>query len=234
MSLKIAPSFMSANLLDIGSEIKALEPVADYFHIDIIDWHYVKNMCLTPQFIRAMSAVTDVPMEAHLYVDNVDIDLVDECLDAGAKIVTVPADVVGRMVHRIANRVHERGARMGIFLNPSQPIEEIRPYADALDHLLLMSVDPGFGGQDFIPQTYDRIKSAVRIREELDCSYLIAIDGNCSPDRFLPLAQAGADAFSLGRGLFALDPDTRRAAKLVRRAIDEVEADLATEVGGKA
>lgn len=227
MSLAIAPSFMSANLLEVGAEIRALEPVADFFHVDIIDWHYVKNMCLTPQFIRAMHSATAVPIDAHLYVDNIDDELVQLCLDSGAGIITMPADVVGRNFNRFANRIHAAGARVGIFLNPTQPIETVLPYVEKIDHLLLMSVDPGFGGQAFIPSTYDRIRRACELRQELNLTYRIVIDGNCSSERFLPLAQAGADALCLGRGLFDRDPDTRRAGELTLRDIEQVNASLA-------
>ena len=226
MHLKIAPSLMSANLLDIRSELAALDNVADYYHVDIIDWHYVKNMCLTPQFISAMRTATNRPIEAHLYVDNVDEMLINTCLDAGASIITLPADVVGRSVNRYANLVHRRKAQFGIFLNPSQPVETIEPYASTLDTLLILSVDPGFGGQDFIPTTYGRIKKAVEIRNCLECSYQIAIDGNCNESRFLPLAQAGADAFSLGRGLFGRNADTKRAGELTKKSMTDVEAKL--------
>lgn len=227
MSLTIAPSFMSANLLEVGKEIEALEPFASFFHIDIIDWHYVKNMCLTPQFIKAMSAVTEVPLDAHLYVDNIDEELIRTCLDAGAGIITMPADVVGRSVNRFANMIHEAGCRVGIFLNPSQPVDDVVPYIGQIDHLLLMSVDPGFSGQVFLPQTYDRIRRAVELRESHGLDYRIVIDGNCNEERFCDLAKAGADALVLGRGLFGRDPDTRRAAELTAQSIAEANAAAA-------
>lgn len=226
MALAIAPSFMSANLLHVEDEIRALEPIADFFHVDIIDWHYVKNMCLTPQFIRAMHSATTVPIDAHLYVDNVDDELVQLCLDSGAGIITMPADVIGRSVHRFAYRIHSAGALVGIFLNPSQPVETVLPYAEVIDHLLLMSVDPGFGGQDFIPATYDRIRTACNLRKNLGLNYRIVIDGNCNADRFHSLAEAGADALCLGRGLFDCDPDTRRAGELTAQAINAINAEL--------
>lgn len=226
MSLRIAPSLMSADLLDLRSELRALDPYADYYHVDIIDWHYVKNMCLTPQFIGAMRAETSLPIEAHLYVDNVDEALIETCLDAGANIVTMPADVISRSVNRFSRLIHDRGARVGVFLNPAQRVEEIEPYAQLLDTLLILSVDPGFGGQNFIPSTYARIERAVEMRSSLSCRYQIALDGNCDQTRFLPLARAGADALSLGRGLFERDANTRRAAELTRLSLDEVDLQL--------
>lgn len=226
MHLNIAPSFMSADLLNIASEIEALDSYADYYHVDIIDWHYVRNMCLTPQFIKAMSTVTDVPIEAHLYVDGIDEELIALCLDSGASLITLPSDDVERSINRFAAMIHARGARVGIFLNPAQPVEVIVPYIDVLDTVLLMSVDPGFGGQEFNQHTYDRIAKVKSLREEHGASFHIAVDGNCNESRFMELAQAGADAFVLGRGLFDRDPDTRQAALLTRGSLDAVERAL--------
>lgn len=221
--MKMAPSFMSANLLDIRGELAACDAYADYYHVDIIDWHYVKNMCLTPQIIKAMSSATSIPIEAHLYVDNIDLDIIELCLNSGARLITVPADVVGRQIHRIATTVHNGGAKLGVFLNPAQAIEEVEPYAQLIDSLLIMSVDPGFGGQTFLPNTFERIARAKALRIESGASYQIAVDGNCDDDKFVPLIKAGADAVSLGRAVFARDPDTAKAAQLTRAALDRAK-----------
>lgn len=229
MRLKIAPSLMSADLLNIGKELEVLNDYADYYHVDIIDWHYVKNMCLTPQIIAAMRTATNLPIEAHLYVDNVDEILVNTCLEAGANIITMPADIVGRSIHRYATIIHGKLAKVGIFLNPSQQISEIRPYARLLDNLIILSVDPGFGGQLFIPETYERIKEAVELRKELGAHFQISIDGNCGADRFYNLAKAGAEALALGRGLFNCAPTTKECALLTLKNIEEIEARLNSE-----
>lgn len=214
MRMKIAPSLMNADLLNIGRELADLDAIADYYHVDIIDWHYVKNMCLTPQVIKVMRTVTTLPIEAHLYVDNVDEQLVDTCLDAGATMVTMPADVVGRSVNRLCTRIHKRGCKTGIFLNPSQDVRCIEPYAKMLDNVIVLSVDPGFSGQQFIEGTYERIRELRRMRKSLGATFQIAIDGDCNRERFIPLAKAGADALALGRGLFGRDLSTRKAAEL--------------------
>ncbi len=218
--LKMAPSFMSANLLDIQGELSALDQYADYYHVDIIDWHYAKNMCLTPQIIKAMSSATDVPIEAHLYVDNIDEELIGLCLNSGAKIITMPSDAIGRSVNRFINQIHDAGARAGVFLNPYQQVDVVRPYIDKLDLLLIMSVDPGFGGQEFIPQTYERIREACRLRNDADAHFEISVDGNCDDDKFAKLSQAGADAVCLGRGVFSRHPDTATAGKITKTLLE--------------
>lgn len=224
--LKMAPSFMSADLLNVQAELEALDPYADYYHVDIIDWHYVRNMCLTPQFIQAMSAATKIPIEAHLYVDGIDEELINLCIDSGASLITLPADGVARSVNRFASLIHSRGAKIGIFLNPAQRVEEIVPYIDVIDSVLLMSVDPGFGGQNFNPLTYSRASDVRDLREHHFASFQIAVDGNCNETRFLELARAGVDAFSLGRGLFGRSDDTATAARLTRESLDAVEREI--------
>lgn len=217
--LKMAPSFMSANLLNIKAELDALNPYADYYHVDILDWHYVRNLCLTPQIIKAMSSATELPIEAHLYFDCVDEQLLALCLDSGANIITLPSDVVGRSIHRFANLIHGRGSQIGVFLNPYQDIESVAPYADVIDNLLIMSVDPGFGGQEFLPQTYERIEKAVSLRERGGLSFTISVDGNCDDDKFARLSEVGADAVCLGRGVFGRDSDTANAGRLTKELL---------------
>lgn len=224
--LKMAPSFMSANLLNIQGELRALDAYADYYHVDIIDWHYVKNMCLTPQIIKAMSSATEVPIEAHLYVDAIDESLVNLCLDSGARIITVPSDVIGRSVNRLANQIHNRNAKFGVFLNPYQEIKTVTPYIHELDSLLIMSVDPGFGGQDFLPQTFDRVREACALRSVHGADFQIAIDGNCDDDKFAKLAAAGADVVCLGRGVFSRHPDTAIAGRLTKEALAAVDKSV--------
>lgn len=221
MRMKMAPSLMSANLLELGNEVRALEPYADCLHVDIIDWHYVKNMCLTPQVLKAVRSITSLPIEAHLYMDNIDEQLIETCLDAGATIITMPADIIGRSIHRFASLIHEADAQVGVFLNPSQSIEDVRPYASDIDELLLLAVDPGFGGQRFIDSTYERIEAACQLRAETGTHFEIEIDGNCEEGRFAHLARAGADVLALGRSCFGRAEDTAEAARLTLESIEQ-------------
>ena len=227
MRMKMAPSLMSANLLELGNEVRSLEPYADCLHIDIIDWHYVKNMCLTPQIMKAVRSITSTPIEAHLYMDNIDEQLIETCLDAGATVVTMPADVIGRSIHRFADLIHKADAQIGIFLNPSQRIEDIRSYATDVDELLLLAADPGFGGQSFIDGTYKRIEDACRLRNEVDGSFIIEVDGNCEESKFSALAKAGADMLALGRGCFGRSGNTAEAARLTLESLVKIDLECA-------
>lgn len=222
MRMKMAPSLMSANLLELGNEVRALEPYADCLHVDIIDWHYIKNMCLTPQVLKSVHAITSLPIEAHLYMDNIDEHLIEICLDAGATIITMPADVIGRSVHRFANLIHGAGAQIGVFLNPSQGINDVHPYASDIDELLLLAADPGFGGQSFIDGTYGRIEAACRMRTATGAHFEIEVDGDCEESRFAALAKAGADMLALGRGCFGRADNTAEAARLTLESLERI------------
>ena len=229
--VKIAPSLMNMSLLHVERDLHTLDPITDLYHVDIIDGHYVPNMCLTPHFIAQIRPVTSKPIEAHLYVDGIGEGLIDACLDAGASLLTLPADGVGRSIHRLCAYIHERGAKVGVFVNPSDPIDVVSPYVTELDSLLVLSVDPGFTGQKFIEGTYGRIAQAKAMRAEVGAHYDIAIDGGCNASNYRLLIKAGCDVLNLGRGLFdngnTLEDAARRTYEEIRAAeIDAVPSLL--------
>jgi len=226
MKTKVAPSLMNMGLLHVASDIRTLDAGADYYHVDIFDWHYVKNMCLTPHFISEMSRVTSKPIEAHLYFDNIDESLVDYCISCGAGIITMPSDVVGRSIHRLCDSIHKRGALAGVFLNPYQNVDEIKTYAAELDSLIILSVDPGFSGQDFLESTYERIRDVVDLRRSVSGSFRISVDGGCNPSNFEKLIAAGCDSLILGRGLFDNGPDVEQALASTLYSIRAAEEHL--------
>ncbi len=111
MKVKFSPSLMCMDLLNIEKEIKILDPESDYYHVDILDWHYVKNMSLAPCFMAEINKISKVPQDVHLYVDNLDVDLVDLCIDSGAEIVTMPPEIIEKMAFRLFNHIHQRGKK---------------------------------------------------------------------------------------------------------------------------
>lgn len=230
MKVKLAPSLMCMDLLNIGEEIKILEEKSDFFHIDIIDWHYVKNMSFSPCFMDAIQKVSDVKQDVHLYVDNIDFDLVDLCIDSGAEIITMPPEVIEKMAFRLFNYIHKRGKKVGIFINPATPLEIIKPYIKHIDVLLIMNVDPGFAGQEFIEETLDKIRLADKWRIENGYSYLIEADGGCNEVRYRELYEAGTDIFVLGNsGLFGKHNDTKKALDIcvdnIEKCLDGIERE---------
>ena len=214
---------MCMDLLNIQREIEILDTRSDYYHIDIIDWHYCKNMSLAPCFVEAISRISNVPQEVHLYVDNIDSDLIRLCIDSGAEIITMPPEIVERQTLRLIRQIKSHGKKVGFFINPSARLDILEPYIEYVDRLLIMTVDPGFAGQAFVPQSLDKIRQASRWKKEFGYTYEIACDGCCNEKYYKELYQAGCEVFIVGTsGLFGKSPDTKEALDI---AIDLIEQE---------
>lgn len=223
MNVKLSPSLMCMDLLNIQREIEILDTRSDYYHIDIIDWHYCKNMSLAPCFVEAISRISNVPQEVHLYVDNIDSDLIRLCIDSGAEIITMPPEIVERQTLRLIRQIKSHGKKVGFFINPSARLDILEPYIEYVDRLLIMTVDPGFAGQAFVPQSLDKIRQASRWKKEFGYTYEIACDGCCNEKYYKELYQAGCEVFIVGTsGLFGKSPDTKEALDI---AIDLIEQE---------
>ena len=225
MKVKVAPSLMCMDLLNIEKEIKMLEDRSDYFHVDILDWHYCKNMSLAPCFMEQIRKITDVPMDAHLYVDNIEEDLVQLCIDSGAEIIEMPPEIIERQVYRLASLIHSQGKKFGVFINPAVSLDVIRPYAHLLDRLLIMTVDPGFAGQPFVEYSLKKIRQACEWRKAEGYTYEIACDGCCNEAWYGALYSAGCDVFIVGNsGLF--NKDRKDTAHALTVCLDNIECAI--------
>ena len=224
MGLKIAPSLMCMDLLNVQKQIKILEKKSAYFHVDIIDWHYVKNFSLAPCFMNQVKTITSVPMDAHLMVDNVDTDLVEYCIETGASVVTLPADAIGRRAFRLIDEIKQAGKKAGVYINPSQKLDDISMYIHLLDKITIMTVDPGYAGQKFIRESLQKIKQAKDLKEKKRYTYEIEIDGSCNKKTYSELYNSGAEVFIVGSsGLFSLDTDLEKAwAKMEKNLIEAI------------
>lgn len=221
MDVRVSPSLMCMDLMHIADEIGKLESIADEYHADIIDWHYCRNMSLAPCFIEGIRGLTTKPIEAHLYVDNIEDDLVSLCIDSGATVITMPPEVIERQVFRLKRLTEQRGVGFGVFINPAVRLEVVEPYIDQLDRLLILTVDPGFAGQPFVDASLKKIEEAAKRRDQLGLSYDIEVDGCCNERYYRQLRDAGADTFVLGgSGLFKKDPDTERAIEIARQNLE--------------
>ena len=224
MKVKIAPSLMCVDMMDVREQMKILNK-ADYMHIDILDWHYAKNLSLSPSFMEQLGAITDVPMEAHLMVDNTDADLVDLCLKSGAEIITMAPEVIQSRAFRLIDMIKSAGKKAGVFINPAMPLEFIMPYIKLLDMITFMTVDPGFAGQKFVEESLAKMQAARQLRGELGCDFEIQVDGSCNKKTYKKLYDAGAEVLVVGSsGLFGNDPD-------LAKAWDIMESDIAEEIG---
>ena len=216
MKVKFSPSLMCMDLLNIEKEIKILDEKADYYHVDILDWHYCKNMSLAPCFMEAISKISN------LYVDNIESDLIELCINSGAEIITMPPEVVERQTMRLIRQIKAAGKKVGFFINPSARLDILEPYIDYVDRVLIMTVDPGFAGQPFIPQSLDKIRQAKQWKEEKGYTYEIAADGCCNEKYYKDLYDAGCEVFIVGTsGLFGKSKDTREALAITEKLINE-------------
>ncbi|MDA8091674.1 MAG: ribulose-phosphate 3-epimerase [Nitrospiraceae bacterium] len=208
----IAPSLLSADFLRLKEELKATEDAgADMLHVDIMDGHFVPNMTIGPFIVKAMRKATKLPLDVHLMISNPDLYL-DDFIDAGADFVTVHMEACIHL-NRTVNRIKERGARAGVALNPATPVSSLESIIYDLDMVLIMSVNPGFGGQAFIPHAFEKIEQTKRLAEEKNPGALIAVDGGVKPGEiFKSVVDAGADILVMGSAFYG----TNDYADLVR------------------
>jgi ribulose-phosphate 3-epimerase len=198
----IAPSILSANFACLGEEVDSvLSAGADIVHFDVMDNHYVPNLTIGPMVCSALRkhGVT-APIDVHLMVDPVD-DLISMFADAGATYITFHPDA-SRHIDRSLQLIKEKGCKAGLVLNPATPLDGIRHVLPELDMLLLMSVNPGFGGQKFIPYTLDKLREARAAIDELGTDTRLEIDGGVTIDNIAEIAAAGADTFVAGSAIF--------------------------------
>ncbi len=216
----IAPSILSANFARLGEEVDAvLAAGADWIHFDVMDNHYVPNLTIGPLVCDALRrhGVT-APIDVHLMVEPVD-RTVPDFAKAGASLISFHPEA-SKHVHRTIQLIRAEGCQAGLVLNPATPVEVLDYVLDELDLVLLMSVNPGFGGQAFIPSTLEKLR---RVRERIDASgraIRLEIDGGVKPDNIGGIAAAGADTFVAGSAIFG-QPDY---ADVVRRMRAEVDA----------
>ena len=199
--LKIAPSILSADFMKLGEEVRAVEKAgADYIHIDVMDGHFVPNITIGPLIVKAVRKVTALPLDVHLMISNPD-QYVSAFVEAGAHMVTVHAEAVCH-IHRSVQLIRRAGARPAVSLNPATPPEVLEYVLDELNMVLVMSVNPGFEAQEFIPAVVPKIE---RVREMIDRRGLrvdIEVDGGISPDTIQRVTRAGANVFVAGSAVF--------------------------------
>lgn len=213
--IKIAPSILSADFARLGDEIRAIEAGgADYVHIDVMDGHFVPNITIGPLIVEAVRKVTDMPLDVHLMIENPD-QYIPDFAKAGADIITVHYEAVPHL-HRTVQLIHSLGKKAGVSLNPATPVSSLEVILEELDLVLLMSVNPGFGGQNFIPSCLPKIEA---LRKEIDRRGLnieLEIDGGVKPANIAAIAGAGADVFVAGSAVFGT-PDYQATIAELRR-----------------
>lgn len=199
--MKIAPSILSADFSKLGDDIREVEAGgADYIHVDVMDGHFVPNITLGPPIVKAIRPITGLPLDVHLMISE-PAKYVDAFADAGADYITVHVEADPH-IHRTIQMIKNRGVKAGVVLNPGTPAELLKPLLADVDMVLLMTVNPGFGGQAFIPSVVSKIKEIRKWADELNPALEIEVDGGINPETIAVCAEAGADVFVAGSAIY--------------------------------
>jgi len=197
----IAPSILSADFSRLGDEVKAVEAAgADIIHFDVMDGHFVPNITVGPLVLEAVRKITKLPIDAHLMIDHPD-QYVAEFIKAGANYISVHVEA-SRHLHRSIQLIRSLGAKAGIALNPHTPVAAMGYILDEVDFILVMTVNPGFGGQKFIPAAFKKVAELDRMRREHKLNFQIEIDGGVKADNIAEISEAGVDIFVAGSAIF--------------------------------
>lgn len=203
----IAPSILSADFSRLGEEIKAVEKAgADWIHIDVMDGHFVPNITYGPIIVEASKKSCSLPLDVHLMVEKPD-NFIQDFIKAGADLISVHAEACTHL-NRTINFIKEAGAKAGVALNPATPLSAIEWVLEDLDFVLIMSVNPGFGGQRFIPNSLDRVRELKSTIKKRGLNTIIQIDGGVNGKTIAEIAKAGVDSFVAGSAIFN-SPDYR-------------------------
>ncbi len=196
----LAPSLLSADFSKLAEEVHSVEKAgADWLHLDVMDGHFVPNMTIGPLVAAALKPVTKLPLDCHLMVSRPE-QWVEDFAKAGAHVITVHVEATAHL-DRLLHQIREAGCKAGVALNPATPLSSIEEVLDLVDLVLIMSVNPGFGGQKFIDSSLDKIKRLTRMRG--DRNFLIEVDGGVKADNVGKLRHAGVDVFVAGSAVFS-------------------------------
>lgn len=209
----LAPSILSADLSNLAQQIRMVEiGGADWIHCDIMDGHFVPNITFGPVLVKAARKCTKLPLDVHLMIKNPD-NYLEDFRNAGADIISVHFEEVVHL-NRTINRIKELGAKAGVVINPSTPISSLKDIAEYIDLLLIMTVNPGFGGQSFISNSERRIGEAVELRNSLNAKFLVEVDGGINNKTIKSVLKAGCDVFVAGSSIFHNDNISAATAEL--------------------
>jgi ribulose-phosphate 3-epimerase len=199
--VKIAPSILSANFAKLGEEIVDVEQGgADYIHVDVMDGHFVPNITIGPLIVEAIRPITELPLDVHLMIENPDV-YISAFAEAGASIITVHQEATVHL-HRTIQLIKSSGVKAGVALNPGTPVEMIKDVLGELDLVLIMTVNPGFGGQSFIPFTVEKIRQLAKWRDQFKFNFEIEVDGGVNVSTANSCALAGADVLVAGSAVY--------------------------------
>lgn len=217
MMVKIAPSILSANFAKLGEEIKEVEKGgADYIHVDVMDGHFVPNITIGPLIVDAIRPVTQLPLDVHLMIENPD-QYIPTFAKAGADIISVHQEACPHL-HRTIQLIKNEGVKAGVVINPATPVEMIKETLSYVDLVLVMTVNPGFGGQSFIHETLPKIKQLDALRKEHGYQFELEVDGGVNVETAKLCTDAGADVLVAGSAIFN-EKNRKEAITKIRKSI---------------
>ena len=217
--MRITPSILNADFADMGREVGRIES-ADGVHIDVMDNHFVPNLTMGVPMVEALRRVSDLPFDAHLMIEDPDV-WAPGYVDAGAQTVTFHLEAAKAPI-RLAREIRSRGGRAAVALKPATPVEQIADFLDEFDQVLLMTVEPGFGGQSFLDCVLPKIRRTRELIDRTGKDIWLQVDGGVSPRTIARAAQAGADTFVAGSAVYraeAPDEAVQRLRELATRAV---------------
>jgi len=214
--IQIAPSILSADFAALGRDIAAVERGgADLIHVDVMDGHFVPNITIGVPVVRSIKRIATRPLDVHLMIEHPD-RYIDDFVNAGAAWVSVHVEALPHL-HRTLGYIKKLGAKAGVVLNPSTPVSALEEVARDLDFVLVMSVNPGFGGQSFIPQSLDKVRRVRALLDSAGSAAPIEIDGGIDSSNVAQVVAAGASIIVAGNAIFS-DPDPETATRALRAA----------------
>jgi ribulose-phosphate 3-epimerase len=201
MSVRMAPSILAADFANLGRDIAAAERGgADYIHVDVMDGHFVPNITIGPPVVRSLKRVATVPLDVHLMIMEPD-RYIDAFAEAGASMMSVHAEILPHL-HRTVHAIKKLGKKAGVVLNPSTPVVALENVAGDVDYVLVMTVNPGFGGQTFIPRSLEKIRAVRRLLDSQGNTAPIEVDGGIDLTTVTSVVAAGADILVAGQAVF--------------------------------
>jgi len=217
--IELAPSILSADFARLGEQVRAAAAGgAQVIHVDIMDGHFVPNLTIGPPVVKSLRKVTDLPLDCHLMIDNPD-EFIPIFADAGVNWISVHQEACQHL-NRTLHLIKSHGCLAGVVINPATPVETLSEVLDIVDYVLVMSVNPGFGAQKFIPSTMHKMRRLADIRSQRGLSYRIEVDGGVALDTVADVVRAGAEILVAGNAVFGTGDPRKNAESLLRAATE--------------
>jgi ribulose-phosphate 3-epimerase len=215
--IELAPSILSADFARLAEQVRSVEEGgAQLLHVDVMDGHFVPNITIGPPVVASLRKVTTLPLDVHLMIEDPD-RYIPAFADAGADWISVHQEAC-RHLDRTLHLIRDHGARVGVVINPATPVQTLGEVLEIVDYVLVMSVNPGFGGQKFIPSSLQKIRKLATMRAARGAGFRIEIDGGISPDTIADAVRAGAEVLVAGNAVFGKGDPTQNVRQLLKLA----------------